>query len=132
MTKHQTRSQTQAHNNLVSEPIQDMTEQRLERIEKELGALSSMEERILKRMEEMLAAKPNTNQQTQGDHQEGEGSSARNRVKGLHEQNLVRLCPSSPNSIFPVIMARKIQLVGYVERNNSSSIRIQQRRRKYH
>jgi hypothetical protein len=82
MTKHQTRSHTQAHNNLVSEPIQDMTEQRLEHIEKELGALSSMEERILKRMEEMLAAKPNTNQQTQGDHQEGEGSSARNRVKG--------------------------------------------------
>jgi len=44
----QTQSQTQAHNILVSEPSSEMTEQRMECLEKEMG---SMEERLRKQME---------------------------------------------------------------------------------
>lgn len=60
VTKPITRSQSLARNNLVSEPSSDMADQRLERLEKELNSLSAgqqlMEERITKRMEEMMAA----------------------------------------------------------------------------
>jgi hypothetical protein len=57
LTKPITRSQTQAHNILVSEPGFDMADQRFDRIEKELKELGPiLKERITKRMEEMLTA----------------------------------------------------------------------------
>jgi len=56
-----------------------MADQRLERMEKELSSLNSMEERLVKRMEEMMAAMWNQFQNQQSKHDHGEGSS---RAKG--------------------------------------------------
>jgi hypothetical protein len=56
-----------------------MADQRLERMEKELSSLNSMEERLVKRMEEMMAAMWNQFQNQQSKHDHGEGSS---RTKG--------------------------------------------------
>jgi pantoate kinase len=75
-----TRLQTRAYNNLVSEPSLDEMEQRIERMEKELGA---MDERIQKDMEKMFGAQKHMEEmlgalltKRQGNREEDQSNSA--------------------------------------------------------
>lgn len=70
-------SQIQGRNNLVSEPRCNVMDQQIERMEKEISSLGTMEERIVKRIEEMVAALHN---QLQNSHA-GDHSSARSFAK---------------------------------------------------
>jgi hypothetical protein len=54
-------------------------------MEKVLNTLSTMEDQILKHMEERMVAMFNQSQNSHGDNQAGKESSSRNKSKGFNE-----------------------------------------------
>jgi hypothetical protein len=93
LARPRTRSQTQAHINLVSEP--EMADPRLEHMQQEMA---SMEARLTKHIDEMMAALSIQFQQSRADDVANQASSSKGRTgKGSIRMDSGIPFPSLPN-----------------------------------